>query len=71
MIGDYAVPQRLHGNHVAGGSAQHIPGGSAHLQNLSRIFVQRHYAGLPDHQALSVRVNQHIGCTQINTQVVG
>ena len=71
VVGHDAVLQRVHGNHVAGGTAQHIPGGSAHLQNLAGVLIHRHHRRLPDHQALAVGVNQNIGRAQIHAQVVG
>ena len=71
VVGNDALLQRAHGNHVAGGAVEHVPGGSAHLEDLAGVAVQRHNGRLPDHQALSVGIDQYIGGTQVNTQVVG
>ena len=71
MVGDNAVLQRVHGNHVAGGSAQHIPGGGAYLQNLAGIPVYRHNGGLSNDDTLAVGINQHIGRAQIHAQIIG
>ena len=71
VIGNDAVPQRPHGNHVAGGTVQHIPGRGANLKNLAGIPVQGNNAGLANHKAFAVCINQNIGGTQVNTQVIG
>ena len=71
VVGDNAVLQGLHRHHIAGGTPQHIAGSSAHLQDFSRISVQGNNTGLPDNQTLAVRVDQNIGGTQVNTQVIG
>ena len=33
MVGDDTLFQRMHGNHVAGSTAKHIPGGCAYLKD--------------------------------------
>ena len=71
MVRDNAILQRMHGHNVTGGTAQHIPGGSAHLENLAGILVHSHNRRLPDHQTLAVGKNQNVGGTQVHTQVVG
>ena len=71
MVGNNALPQRVHGNHVAGGPVQHVPGGRAYLKNLAGVPVHGNHAGLPDDQTLSVGIDQHIGGSQVHAQVIG
>ncbi len=71
VVADDAVLQRVHGNDVAGGTAQHIPGGGAHLQHLAGVLVHGNHRRLPDHQTLAIGVDQNVGGTQVNTQVIG
>ena len=71
MIGDHAALQGPHGHHVSGGPAQHIPGGGAYLQNSACIFIHGHHRRLPDHDALAVGIDEHVGRTQVHTQIVG
>ena len=71
MVGYGAVLQRVHGDHVAGSTSQHVPGGRAHLQNLAGVLVHGHNGGFPDDQSLAVGVNQNVGCPQVNAQVIG
>ena len=71
MVGYGAVLQRVHGNHVAGSTSQHVPRGRTHLQNLAGVLVHGHNRGFPDDQSLAVGVNQNIGCTKVNAQIIG
>ena len=71
MVGYGAVLQRVHGDHVAGSTTQHVPRGRAHLQNLAGVLVHGHNRGFPDDQSLAVGVNQNIGCTKVNAQIIG
>ena len=71
MVGDHTLPQRPHGNHVAGSAVQHIPGSRAHLKYFAGVAIQRNHRRLPNHKALSVGINQNIGGTQVNAQVIG
>ena len=71
MVGYGAVLQRVHGDHVAGSTSQHVPRGRTHLQNLAGVLVHSHNRGFPDDQSLAVGVNQNIGCTKVNAQIIG
>ena len=71
MVRHDAILQRMHSNDVTGGTAQHIAGCSTDLQDLAGILVHCHNRGFPDNQALAVGIDQNIGCTQVNTQVIG
>ena len=71
MVRNNAILQRMHSHHITGGSAQHIPGGRAHLQNLVCVFIHSHHGGLPNHNALFIGADQHIGGAQIHAQIIG
>ena len=71
MVGNDALTQRLHSNDVTGGTAQHAAGSCTDLQNLAGILIDRNNRGFTNHKALAVCINQHIGCTQVDTQVIG
>ena len=71
MVRHDTVLQRVHSHHVAGGTAQHVPGSRADLQDFTGILVHSHNGRLPDHQALAVGIDQHIGGTQVHAQVIG
>ena len=71
MVRDDALPQGAHGDHVARGTVQHIPGRGTDLEDFSGVPVQGNNRRLPNHQPLPVGVNQNIGCTQVNAQVIG
>ena len=58
-------------DHIARGSAQHIPGGCADLQHLAGILVHRNHGGLPEHDPLPFCIDDHIGSSQVNPQVLG
>ena len=71
MVGNDAAGQGLHGNQVAGGTAHHIPGTGTHLEDLSLVAVHGNHGGFLYHDTLAVHIDQHIGSTQVHTQVIG
>ena len=66
MVGDDAILQRMHRHHITRGTAQHISGFRAHLQDAARIPVHRHHRGFPHGNTLSIHIDQHIGCAKIH-----
>ena len=70
MVGDDTGLQRMHSHHITGGSAQHIPCGSAYLEDLAGVFVHGNHRGLPNDDTLAVHIDKYIGGTQIDTQIV-
>ena len=71
VIRDDTLPQRVHGHHVAWGSAQHISCGGADLQNLASVFIHRHHRRLPQHDSLALSIYDNICIPQVNAQVLG
>ena len=69
VVRDNALPQGPHGDHVAGGAAQHIPGRRANLENLAGILIHRHDGGLAQHDAFSLGVDDHVRGSQVDAQV--
>ena len=71
MVGNDAVTQRFHSHNIAGGTSQHIAGRRTYLQDLTGILVHRNHRGLTDNQTLAVGIDQNIGVTQVDAQVIG
>ena len=61
----------MHGHHIARGTAQHIFGFGAYLQNAAGVLVHRHNGGLAHHDTLAIGIDQHIGGAQIHAQIIG
>ena len=68
-VGDDALPQGADGHDVAGGTAQHLLGVGAHLQQGALVLVHGHHGGLPQHHALALDVYENGSGTQIDTDV--
>ncbi len=71
-IGDHAVFQRPDGGDIAGRAAQHAFGVGAHRLDglLAVMHANGHHRRLIQHNALLADVNQGIGRTQVNRQIV-
>ena len=69
VVGDNALPQGPDGDDVAGGAAQHLAGGLAHLQQLPGVLVHSHHGGLVEDDALIFHVYQYGSGSQIDADV--
>ena len=69
-VGDDAVLHGTDGHDVAGGAAQHLLGVLAHRLDLSRDLVDGHDGRLGDDDALALRVDEGVGGTEVDGEVV-
>ena len=65
-----ALAQGTHRHHVARRAADHAVSVAANGQDLPGIPLNGHHRRLPEHNALALHVDQHIGRAQIDADVV-
>jgi hypothetical protein len=75
-ICDHAVLQWADGGDVAGGTSQHqlglgAHGGDALGTTRATVLANRHYGRLVQNDPLATHVNQCVGSSKINREVVG
>jgi hypothetical protein len=61
----------MHGNHIAGSTAHHIPGCGTHLQDSTGVLVNGNHRGFPDNDTLTGGIDQNITSTKVNAKVNG
>ena len=71
VVRDHAVSHGADSLHITGGSSQHASGGAADADHLAVIFVHGNHGRFPQHDALPFRVDEHIGCAQIDAEISG
>jgi hypothetical protein len=71
-VGDDPVAHGADGFHVARGSAQHLLGFYAHsVDHLAAADVaERHHRGLVEHDPLALHVDEGVGRTEVDGDVV-
>ena len=70
VIGDAAVPQGPQRQDVAGGAADHPAGFLAKGDNFPGVPVDRYHGRLPQDDPLALHINEHMGRTQINANII-
>ena len=65
-----SLPKGPDGHHVAGGAPDHAIGVAAHGEHRVGVPVQRNHRRLAQHDALAPHIDQHIGCAQIDSDVI-
>ena len=71
IVGDHAVLKRVDGRHIARRTAEHVARRRADLQNFAGVLVQRNDGRFAQDDALARRIDQYIGSSQVDAQVLG
>ena len=69
VVGNDALTEGTDGHDIAGGTAQHLLGIGAHLQQLAGVLVQGDHGGLPQDDALILYKDQYAGGTKVDADV--
>ena len=69
-IRNYSVPERTHGNNIAGRPPQHLFRLRAHSHYFTGVPIQGHNRGFVYHDPLSLHVHECVGRAQINAHIV-
>ncbi len=73
-VGNDTIFHRPNGNNAAGGPAKHFFSFHANRQNLSlahMVLLYRHHRWLANDDTFSLQIDQSVGGTEVNSQIVG